>query len=99
MKTSVIVAFLFCLNSSIANAQAFRSDKPVLCDETEKVLKSLSENYNEAPVWTAKDARNDSVYTLFVNSKTNTWTLLQMTPTVSCVLGVGENSKFLFDSI
>ena len=95
----VIAAFLFCLTSSIAYAQAFQIQKPIICDSTQKIIRSLVENYNEKPVWTGKDARDDSRYSLFINNKTGTWTLLQMTPEVACILGVGDESKFIGDSV
>jgi len=93
-----IVAFLFCLTSTIANAQnegsAYSSQKPVLCDNTKKVLSALMEKWGEIPVWTAKDGQDDSRYLLLVNSKTRTWTLLQFTPETACILGLGEESNF-----
>jgi hypothetical protein len=92
-----IVAFLFCLTSTIANAQnegsAYSSQKPVLCDNTKKVLKTLMEKYGEVPVWTAKDASDDSRYLLLVNSKTTSWTLIQFTPEHACIIGLGEQSN------
>ncbi len=94
MRT-LALAFLFCLTSSIANAQAFESRKPVICDNTQKIIKSLIENYNEKPIWTAKDARDETRYSLFVNNKTGTWTLLQMTSEVACILGIGDDSKLI----
>ena len=94
-----IMAFLFCLNSTIANAEAFVARKPIVCDETKKVIKSLTETFNEKPVWTAKDGQDESRYSLFVNQKTGAWTLVQMTPEYACVLGVGEESRNLGDSI
>jgi len=96
----LLMAFLFCLASSIDNAQAFTTaQKPVICDETKKVIKSLTENFNEKPVWTAKDVQDNSRYSLFVNAKTGSWTLLQMSPEYACVLGVGEEYQFLGGSI
>ena len=93
MRTSTM-AFLFCLTSSIANAQSFQTTKPVICDKPQVILKALTEVYNEKPMWTAKDGGNDSRYSLFVNEKTKDWTLVQMTPDIACILGVGEKSKF-----
>lgn len=90
----IVVAFLFCLISSIVNAQAFESQKPVLCDNTQKLISALGEHWKEVPIWTAKDASNDSRYSLFVNQKTGSWTLLQLTPTIACIIGVGDGSKF-----
>ncbi len=95
MKHIVVVAFLLGLTSSIANAQSFQTSKPIICDDTKTIIKSLTENYNEHPVWTAKDLLNDSRYSLFVNPKTGAWTLLQMTPSVTCILGIGDESTEL----
>lgn len=98
MRT-VIAAFLFCLSSSIAYAQAFESRKPVLCDNVQTVIKGLTENYNEKPLWTARNPIDETRFALFVNNKEGTWTLLQMTSEVACIIGVGEDSKFLFEKI
>lgn len=95
----VVVAFLFCLTSSIANAQAFEAHKPLLCDETKKIIESLNTNWKEIPIWTAKDGRDESRYGLFVNDKTKTWTLIQLTPQYACILGVGEESKLILPSL
>lgn len=98
MRT-VIAAFLFCLTSSIAYAQAFESSKPVLCDNVQSIIRGLTENYNEKPVWTARNPVDDTRYALFVNAKDGSWTLLQMTTEIACIIGVGQESKFLFDSV
>jgi hypothetical protein len=98
MRT-VIAAFLFCLTSSIAYAQAFESSKPVLCDNVQSIIRGLTENYNEKPVWTARNPVDDTRYALFVNAKEGSWTLLQMTTEIACIIGVGQESKFLFDSV
>ncbi len=87
------MAFLFCLTSSIANAQAFQTNKPILCDQTEKIIKSLVENYNEKPVWIASG--EGTKFSLFVNKETSSWTLLQFTPEYACILGVGKDSNLV----
>lgn len=92
---SITVAFLFCLTSTIANAQAFQTNKPVICDETKKVISALNEHWNEKLVWAANDGRDQSRYALFVNEKTKTWTMLQLTPEVACVVGVGDKSQMV----
>ena len=98
MRT-VIAAFLFCLTSSIAYAQAFESSKPVLCDNVQSIIRGLTENYNEKPVWTARNPVDDTRYALFVNAKDGSWTLLQMTTEIACIIGVGQESKFLFEAV
>ncbi len=94
MRT-VIAAFLFCLTSSIAYAQAFQTNKPVICDETKKVISALNDQWNEKLVWTAADGRDQSRYALFVNEKTKTWTMLQLTLEVACIVGVGDKSELV----
>jgi hypothetical protein len=98
MRT-VTVAFLFCLTSSIAYAQAFETRKPVLCDNIQSIIKGLTENYNEKPVWTARNPVDDTRFALFINAKEGTWTLLQMTKEIACIIGVGQESKWLGDSV
>lgn len=90
------VAFLFCLTSTIAYAQVFQSSKQVICDNTKAVMDFLAENFEEKPVWIAKDQNDETRYSLFVNQKTGSWTLLQFTPTVACFLGMGDESKYIF---
>ena len=98
MRT-LLMAFLFCLTSTIANAESFTARKPIICDETKKVIKVLTETFNEKPIWTGKDMQDESRYSLFVNAKTGAWTLLQLTPAYACILGVGEESKLIGDSV
>ena len=90
---NLIVAFLFGLTSSIANAQAFQLDKPTVCDTPEKVFDSLGNKHKEKPVWTGKDAQNDSGYVLFLNETTGLWTIVQFNASVACVLGIGKESS------
>jgi len=97
MKGQVVVAFLLSLSSSIANAQ-FETSKPVICDDTKKIVRSLVEIYNEKPVWGAVNPQDSTRFSLFVNNKTGAWTLIQMNPQVACILGVGEESKMIFDN-
>jgi len=88
----ILVAFLFALTGSIANAQTFQLDKPTVCDKTENVFDSLGNKHKEKPVWTGKDAVNNSGYVLFLNEKTGIWTLVQFNSEVACVLGIGKES-------
>jgi hypothetical protein len=99
MKGLVVVAFLLSLTSSIANAQPFESRKPILCDNTKILLQSLTENYNEQPIWTARNPVDNTRFGLFVNAKTGSWTLIQMTSEIACIIGVGEESSILGDRI
>jgi hypothetical protein len=98
MRT-VALAALFCLTSSIVHAQAFEARKPILCDNIKTLITGLTENYNEKPVWTARNPVDDTRFALFVNNKEGTWTLLQMTQEIACIIGVGQESSFISDII
>lgn len=98
MLKKTAVAFLFCLTGSIANAQINKfseTTKPVVCDDTQKVISVIMERYKEAPVWLALDGEGQSRYVLMTNPKTGSWTLLQYTPDMACILGVGSESNLL----
>jgi hypothetical protein len=96
MKGQVVVAFLLSLTGSIANAQ-FRYDYPIVCDSTQKIIESLTINFKETVVWTGKHIEDNSVYSLWINEKTGSWTLLKKNPEVACILGVGEEAKVMLD--
>jgi len=89
------MAFLFCLVSTVANAQPFQTNKPVICDDSKTVIKFLSERYGERLIWMANDAQDLSKFGLFVNEKTKTWTMLQFTPEIACVVGLGKDSTLI----
>lgn len=90
----MILAFLSC-SFSVANAQ-FRYDYPVVCDSTQKVIKVLEEEFKEQLSWKGSHSNDNSKYSLWINEKTRSWTLLKMTPETSCILGVGDESNSLF---
>lgn len=92
------VAFLFCLTSTIANAQNNSNftqiPKPVVCGPTELIFKTLiNSEINEQPVWTGKNEDDRSDYALFVNPKTNTFTIVQFAKEWACILGTGFKSQ------
>jgi hypothetical protein len=88
-----VLAFLLGITTSIANAESFNLTKPVVCDDTIVIIQSLHKTHKEKIIWVGQDNNDESRFGLFVNEKTGSWTLLQMTPKVSCILGVGENAK------
>jgi len=88
------LAFLFCLSSSVANAQpAVQVDKTVTCSTLKNVVEQLSGIYKEEPNWTGTGAY--SKYIMFVNPNTQAWTLVEYNDTVACIIGTGERSTLL----
>lgn len=88
------LAFLFCLLSSVANAQpTVQLEKPVTCSTLKTVVEQLSDIHGEEPHWTGLG--HGSKYIMFVNPKTQAWTLVEYTDTIACIIGTGEQSTLL----
>lgn len=88
------LAFLFCL-SSIANAQVITLQKQIQCGELVTIINILQQKFGEQPVWISQDAEKLTTYMLTENVKTPSWTLLQMTETIACVIGSGKSANQL----
>ena len=83
------------LVSTSASAQ-FLYNYEVLCAETDGIIKRLTDDeFSEKLTWTGTDIEEQSMFSLWTNSKTGTWTLLKMSQSrVSCIIGAGTDSKF-----
>ena len=97
MRT-LAMAFLFCLISSIANAETFQLRKVMICDKSEIIFEKLAKDFQEYPIWNGKDQQDDSYYALTVNRQSGSWTLVQFFKDIACVLGVGYDSKLATES-
>lgn len=71
---------------------AFTYDYKVYCDDTVKLMKSITETYKEELTWTGSHDTDGSFYSLWSNQQNGSWTLLKMTPSISCILGTGVGS-------
>jgi hypothetical protein len=90
----LLMAFLFCLTSSIANAQeVIELNKSVKCGDAQWVMNHFTNEYGEKPLWVGKDANSNSYVTLLVNRETRSWTLLQYDGKMACVLSVGQSAS------
>jgi hypothetical protein len=93
MKKLLTVAFLFCLTSSIANAQeVIELTKGMKCSNAEFVMNHFVEEYKEKPIWVGKTAFNTHI-TLLVNKENRTWTMIEYDARLACVIGAGETSS------
>lgn len=94
---NLVVAFLFCLTSTIANAQQSNWSelpKPLLCGPLTEVITILTEQYKEYPLFIGNDGVDHSKYSFFVNRETGTWTMIQFGSAIACILGMGSDAKF-----
>ena len=92
MKTFLILAVLFTVTLDAA-AETRRLNKPVICDRTEKVFRTMLEEFGETPQWRGSTPEQGTSTVLTVNPKTGAWTLIEYTSVMACVIGVGENSS------
>ena len=92
MRTFLILAILFTATLDAA-AETRRLSKPVVCDTTEKVFRTMVEEFGETPQWRGSTSEQGTSTVLTVNPKTGAWTLIEYTSVMACVIGVGEQSS------
>jgi len=92
MRTFLILAVLFTVTLDAA-AETRRLNKPVICESTEKVFRTMVEEFGETPQWRGSTPEQGTSTVLTVNPKTGAWTLIEYTAVMACVIGVGENSS------
>jgi hypothetical protein len=92
MRTFLILAVLFTVTLDAA-AETRRLNKPVVCDTTAKVFRTMVEEFGETPQWRGSTSQQGTSTVLTVNTRTGAWTLIEYTSVMACVIGVGENSS------
>ena len=90
-----ILTFLTSLLCLTVVAQT-TTKKEVYCDNTDKLLLILQNGeFEEVPIWFGKGDGKAPNYSLLVNQKTKSWTMIQFNNEIACVIGTGENFNFL----
>jgi len=92
MRTFLILAVLFTVTLDV-HAETRRLNKPVICESTEKVFRTMVEEFGETPQWRGVTSQQGTSTVLTVNTKTGAWTLIEYTSVMACVIGVGELSS------
>ncbi len=91
MKYLILSVFLLVILPITAITAQTVTNKEVYCDDAKKVISSLvTGEYQEKLAWMGDSESGDSKFVLLMNTKTKTWTLIQMNQEVACVLGSGE---------
>ncbi len=86
----IAMAFLFCLTSSIANAQEIIDlNKQMKCSDAQSVMNYFVDIHKETPIWVGKTVHNSHI-TLLMNKESRSWTLIEYDARLACVLGAGE---------
>lgn len=96
MQFKSAVAFLFCLNSTIAYAEPLEIQKTVVCDKASTVLNGLQAGkFKEMPGWTGVASTEDTSFVIMANESTGTWTIVQFNAELACILGEGKNGQVI----
>lgn len=89
IKKIITAGVLFILPTLAISQQV--QQKPVLCDETIKMLPFLEKAYKEQPHWVGKATKDsEGWFVVMLNEETKTWTLVQYNHEVACLLGDGK---------
>lgn len=88
MINRIFVAFLFCLASTIANAEVYKVNRTIPCDKATEVF-TLLPKYEESSVWQGKNS-NNLITLLTINPKTGTWSLIITDGNQACLLDTGK---------
>ena len=92
MKKFLTSLALFTVMSTVS-AQPRTLNKPVVCDATTTVFRTLVEEFKETPQWRGQNPQQGTSVVLTVNLTTGAWTLVEYTGITACVIAVGENSS------
>jgi len=92
----VLVALIFCLTSTIINAQdIIKLKKPVECLNLKIILDVILNSFEEKLKWVGKDEPSQTNIALFVNNNNGTWTIIQYDKEIACILGIGQGGNFI----
>ena len=80
---------LACLLIPFAvSAEPVTIDKKILCDQKSVIIEVLVKGeYKESPFWIGVD--DNTRFAIFANEKTKSWTIIEYTDVIACVIGSG----------
>lgn len=96
IAVAIIVTITLTMMFYMKNAKAepMQLQKIVFCDKLEKVVSTLSKEYDEKPLWAGKD--DATQYAITYNEKTKSWTIIQFDKDIACILGTGEAGHLIY---
>ena len=97
MKKFAAMTLLFGLTAAIPAQAEYKSyTRKITCAPLTEVLEDLnSTNIKEVPVWVGTSNDPEIKYSVLVNKKTDTWTIIQYNNGAACVISIGEGNQFL----
>ena len=96
MKKLAAMILLGLTAASSAQAEYKTYTRKINCAPLAEVLEDLnSSNIKELPVWVGTSNDPEIKYSVLVNKKTDTWTIIQYNNGAACVISIGEGNQFL----
>jgi hypothetical protein len=97
MKKIAAMTLVFGLGAALpAQAEYKTYTRKITCAPLTEVLEDLnSTNIKELPFWIGISNDPEIRYSVMVNKRTDTWTIIQYNRGAACVISIGENNQFL----
>lgn len=87
---SILLLTLLCITAS---AEPRRLNKPVTCDDKDRVFTAIRDEFKETPQWWGASPEQGTQLVVTVNMTTGAWTLIEFNTVTACVLAVGERAS------
>ena len=88
----IILALLFLPSLAVAK-EWFEANKTIDCGPFQEILAVITKKGVDEEVLWIGQAENNSNVALFVNTKSNSWTIVQYNTEFACVLEMGSSFK------
>jgi hypothetical protein len=89
----LLLILAFCTNSY---AETFTTPLEAVCDDTQIVTKRLFNSFGEVPIIRGLTSDvSETVMTMWINPKENSWTILATKDKITCVIGYGKDFKLI----
>ena len=89
----LILIALIALLCITASAEPRRLNKPVTCDDKDRVFTAIRDEFKETPQWWGASPEQGTQLVVTVNMTTGAWTLIEFNTVTACVLAVGERAS------
>jgi hypothetical protein len=94
-KIFAIIIFCNLFAACPANAEYKKYTRSMNCAPLSEVLADIgSKEIQELPFWIGSAGDPEIKYSLVVNKKTDTWTIIQYNALAACIIALGENNQF-----
>ncbi|NBP01945.1 MAG: hypothetical protein EBU90_17750 [Proteobacteria bacterium] len=94
MKKLLVIVMMTFANLSFA--EAISKEKPVYCFDIKELYNQLQSKYGETLSFSYQNdihGKGATYIAMFTNKETGSWTLIEYSDSLGCVLGAGRNNS------